>query len=140
MNSKLLHFLFALACAALIGLGPLRAQSPTSSSDANGAAVTQSARHSDASYTAVSPSSAPQGNSVRDVERNANAQKAADTTIANDRGTIAPNQPSDSRFSAGWIGLLGLLGLLGLIRRPRVQRASHAAEPSLRREDIRRVA
>ncbi|HEX8925645.1 MAG TPA: hypothetical protein VF786_07615, partial [Terriglobales bacterium] len=89
MNSKLLHFLFVLACAALIGLGPLRAQSPANSSEGNGSAVTAPARHSDASHSAISPSSSPNADSTRDRNEGKDARKAADVAIANDRDTVA---------------------------------------------------
>lgn len=142
MNSKFLHFLFVLTCAALIGLGPLRAQSPSGSSDGNGSAVTAPARHSDASHSAVAPSAAPDADSTRG---RSDAQKASDAAIANDRGTAAPNEVARTRFSAGWIGLLGLLGLLGLVRRPRVERVeknetNETLDSQRRPEDIRRAA
>ena len=139
MNSKFLHFMFVLTCAALIGLGPLRAQSPSSSSDGNGSAVTAPAQHSDASHAAVSPSVAPNADSTRG---RSDAQKASDTAIANDRGTVAPNVSDGKRFSAGWIGLLGLLGLLGLVRRPKAERVARneTLNSPQRTEDIRRAA
>jgi MYXO-CTERM domain-containing protein len=137
MNSKFLHFLFVLACAALIGLGPLRAQNPAGSSDANGSTVTAPARYSDASHSAVSPSSTPDAN---DADRAAaDSQRAANTDVANDRGTIAANQASSSHFHVGWFGLLGLLGLLGLIRRSNAQQIRRG-ENDNRRDDYPRAA
>jgi cobalamin biosynthesis Mg chelatase CobN len=140
MNSKLLHFLFVLACAALIGLGPLRAQNPTASSDANGSAVTAPARQPDASHSAVAPSSTPDANNAHASDRNADAHRAADAAVANDRGTLPENQAAPSHFSAGWVGLLGLLGLLGLVRRGRrASRVPHEEEEA-QREDYPRAA
>lgn len=139
MNSRLLHFLFVLACAALIGLGPLRAQNPTSSSDANGSAVTAPASSPDASHSAVAPSSAPDANNARGSDHNADARRAADAAVANDRGTVPENQASPSRWSAGWVGLLGLLGLLGLVR-PGARRSRNLTRTEAPREDYRRAA
>jgi MYXO-CTERM domain-containing protein len=118
MNSKFLHSLFVLACPALIGMGPLRAQNPAGSSDTNGSKVTAPARHSDASHTAVSPST-PNADDAEGADRE--AQRAANTAVANDRGTVAANEASASRFHVGWLGMLGLLGLLGLFRRSNFQ-------------------
>jgi hypothetical protein len=136
MNSRLLHFLFALACAALIGLGPLRAQNPASGSDANGSAVTAPARQPDASHSAVSPSASP--DSARS-DQNADARRAADAAVANDRGTVPENQTSTSRFSAGWVGLIGLLGLLGLVRRGN-RESGNVKSAEAERVDFRRAA
>jgi len=132
MNSKFLHFLFVLACAALIGLGPVhgaRAQNPAATSDGNGAAVTAPARHSDANPAGAADGSHP--------ERN-----AANTDIANDRGTVPPNQTSGFHFNVGWIGIVGLLGLLGLVRGRRTE-SSHdrgSAEDLRARPDLPRAA
>ncbi len=117
MNSKLLHFLCVLACAGILGLGPVKAQNPASTSDANGSAVTAPARQSDASHSAVAPSS----DASKDIGPT-EAQPAENAAVANDRGTVSVNQATASNFKFGWLwilGLVGLLGLLGLLRRGR---------------------
>lgn len=121
MNSKFLHFLFVLACAAMIGLGPLRAQSPSGTRDANGSAVaTSSATGADASKRAEAAS---------------DSQRSANAAIANDRDTVG--SAAGSHFHVGWLGLLGLFGLLGLTRRDSVQ---HVRRASTIRDDRPRIA
>lgn len=137
MNSKFLHFLCVLACGALIGLGPLRAQNPHSSSDANGSAVTAPAQQPDATHSAISPSSTPNAN---DAQRaNSDSQQAAENAVRNDRGTV-PREDGDAHFNAGWIGLIGLLGLLGLVRRGSAQQVRRVEREEARKEKYPRAA
>ena len=138
MNSKLLHFLFVLCCAALIGLGPIRAQNSTPASDSNGNAVTAPARQSDAGHSAVSPSSAASNDAAPK-----DAQRAANDAVDNDRGTVVANPATHSGFNAGWLGILGLvglLGLLGLLRRKSDQRKLRRAGRPEEQSDFRRAA
>lgn len=131
MNSKFLHFLFVLACAALIGLGPIRAQNSAGATDPNGSAVTAPARTSDA-------------NSVKSPDPGvAAAQKAADNAVANDRGTVPANQKSPYRVTAAWAGMLGVIvlaGLVAVIRRRGLARQNHGAETVERPANYRRAA
>lgn len=130
MKSKLLSFLLLIACAVSIGLRPARAQNPAGSSDSNGSAVTAPARQSDASHTAVSPSSTP-----KSEEAKADAQRDANTAVANDRGTVTAPASGTAHLNPGWLGLLGLLGFFGLLglirhRKPRSARNVHTARDS----------
>lgn len=147
MNSKFLNFLLVLACAALLGLGSLRAQNPASNSDGNGSAVSSPSRQSD--NAPVAPASTPNANDAhRASTAAADSRNAANTAVANDRGTLPANQTSPSSFHIGWIGLVGLLGLLGLFGLLRRSRAHDArgAEDTVHeqqeppREDYRRAA
>lgn len=136
MNSKFLNLLLVLACAAFIGLGPMRAQSPPSSSDGNGSAVTAPAQHPD---TSAAPSAA-NGNDTRRTDATLDGPSSAETAIANDRGTIPANQPTKRRVNATWISVFGLLivlGLFGFLRRNRRERTK-AVKPAPR--DYRRAA
>ena len=144
MNSKLLNFLIVLACATLIGLGPLHAQSPAGSSDANGSAVTAPAKNSNATHSDLSPSSTPDATRTKtEDDRTADSRQLAEAAVDNDRGIIPTDTNSlGSRFSIGWIGLFGLLGLLGLIRR-RTERQKDVEPQRLSQpkpEDYRRAA
>jgi cobalamin biosynthesis Mg chelatase CobN len=134
MNTKLLHFLVVLCCAALIGLGPIRAQNPTGTSDANGSAVTAPARQSDAGHSAVSPSSAASNDA-----RTTDSRKAANNAEENDRGTVPQNKSKAASFNVGWIGLVGLLGLIGLVRRGRAKDVPRV-EREIDRTDYHRAA
>ncbi len=152
MNSKFLNFLFVLACAALIGLGPLRAQNPSSSSDANGSAVTAPAQHPNAGRADLAPSATPNATSTKGPEDgNADSQRLANAAVNNDRDVVPVNKSSlATRFSIGWIGLFGLLGLLALMRRrsarqkrnvgPQLIRRSNPEEHRPNPEEYRRAA
>jgi cobalamin biosynthesis Mg chelatase CobN len=131
MNSKFLHFLFVLACAAFIGLGPMRAQNSASTTDANGSAVSAPAR-------------TPEATSVKGTDSGVVAsQKAADNAVANDRGTVPANQKSPYRVTAAWVGILGvvvLAGVLMLFRRRGAARQSAGTELDQRPADHHRAA
>jgi hypothetical protein len=131
MNSKFLHFLFVLACASLIGLGPIRAQNSAGTADANGSAVT-------------APAGTPDANSVKTADSGmAASQKAADNAVANDRGTVPANQKSPYRVTAAWAGMLGVLvlaGLVAVIRRRGLARQNRSAETAERQANYRRAA
>ncbi len=134
MRSKLLSFLLVLACAALIGLHPVRAQNPTGSSDANGNAVAAPAKQSDT----ASPSS------VRKSEQAVpDSKRDADNAIANDRGTATgpAHRLTASVEMLSLIALVGLIGLVLFLRRRSAQTPRDAGLPRRAdHEDHRRAA
>lgn len=113
MNSKLLNFLVVLACATFMGLGAVRAQNPATGSSGNASAISAPSPQTEAAPNR--PASTPNANDARRASTASDTRDAANTAVANDRGTVAANQSAPSEFHVGWIGLVGLFGLLGLL-------------------------